>query len=298
MPDRRDPFDALRRPAVPLAPRPAFAAALRRRLQEELNVTITDHQAAGDAGSAGAGQLVMVHLRVGDADRAMTFFGALLGWEGERVVFDDHVSHYTTNTEITVRLLDDPAAPAVVPNYGVADVAGAVRSIGAAGGRVTAAEPAPDGGGWARGTDDQGVPLLVFRPGRHHESAPPTREPTGEVGLVFIREDAARAERFYGPVLGWQLNRDDPARHYFDTVPKVGIFDEAAAFGRPVEPDATLYLAVDALAPALARVEELGGRAGAGAHDMGPYFSTRCTDDQGTDFGLIARSLEGPPGTS
>jgi predicted enzyme related to lactoylglutathione lyase len=301
MTDRPDPFDALRRPVVPLAPRPAFVASLRRRLQEELNMAPTDDQTAGGAGAAGAAgaaQLVMVHLRVGNADRAMAFFGALLDWQGERVEFEDHVSYYTTNTETTVRMLDDPGAPAVVPNYGVADVGAVVQAIGAAGGQVTQGEPNPDGSGWARGTDDQGLPLLVFRPGRHYESAPPTREATGEVGLVFLREDAARAERFYGPVLGWQLSRSDPASHYFDAVPKVGIFDEAAAFGHEVEPDATLYLSVDALAPALARVEELGGQAGPGAQDMGPYFSARCTDDQGTEFGLIATTLEGPPDTS
>jgi len=293
MTDRPDPFETLRRPIAPIAPRPAFAASLRRRLQEELNVTATDDQTTGGARAASAAQLVMVHLRVGDADRAMAFFGALLDWEGERVVFEDHVSYYVTNTETTVRLLDEATAPPVVPNYGVADVTGVVRSIGAAGGEVTQAEPAPDGGGWARGTDDQGLPLLVFRPGRYHESAP-SREPTGDVGLVFIREDATQAEQFYGPVLGWELTRADPARHYFDAVPKVGIFDEAAASGQAVEPDVTLYLAVDALAPALARVEELGGHAGPGAQDMGPFFSARCTDDQGTEFGLIAPALGAP----
>jgi uncharacterized protein len=285
MTDRPDPFVALRRPIVPLAPRPAFAASMRRRLQEELNMADTDDQGA---------QLVMVHLRVGNADQAMAFFGALLDWEGERVEFEDHVSYYTTNTETTVRLLDDSNAPAVVPNYGVADVAGVVRSIGAAGGEVTAAEPDPEGRGWARGTDDQGVPLLVFRPGRHYDSAPPTREPTGDVGFVFIREDAARAERFYGSVLGWELSQANPDGHYFDAVPKVGIFDEAAASGHAVEPDSTLYLSVDALAPVLARVEELGGQAGPAAQDMGPFFSARCSDDQGTEFGLVAPALEAP----
>src|SRR5262245_64155300 len=149
MPDRRpDPFDALRRPIVPLEPRPAFTAALRRRLQEELGMTPTDDASPG---APDAAPLVMVHLRVGDADRAMAFFGALLHWEGERVEFGDHVSYYTTNTETTVRLLDDPTAPAVVPNYGVADVAGVVQSIGAAGGEVTAAGAEPDGGAWAGG---------------------------------------------------------------------------------------------------------------------------------------------------
>ena len=294
MTDRPDPFVALRRALVPLDPRPAFAASLRRRLQEELNMADTDDHGTAGAGAPGAAPLVMVHLRVADADRAMAFFGALFDWEGERVVFDDHVSYYTTNTDTTVRLLDESTAPPVVPNYGVADVAGVVRSIDAAGGEVTQAEPTPDGGGWARGTDDQGVPLLVFRPGRHHEHAPPTRVPTGEVGFVFVREDAARAERFYGPVLGWQLSRANPDGHYYDAVPKVGIFDEAAASGHAIEPDATLYLSVDALAPVLARVDELGGHAGLAAQDMGPFFSARCTDDQGTEFGLVAPALEAP----
>jgi len=291
MPDRRDPFDALRRAIVPLAPRPEFAASLRRRLQEELDMSFSEDLTAQDTLFTRA-DLVMVHLRVRDADRAMAFFGALLGWEAERVMFGDHVSHYTLNTEVTVRLLDDPAVPPMVPNYGVTDVAAAVRSVEAAGGRVTAAEVAPDGGGWASGTDDQGVPLLVYRPGGYRAHAPATRTPTGDVGLVFIREDATRAERFYGGVLGWQIRRAHPGSQYFDAIPKVGIFDEAAAFGGPSQPSVTLYVSVDALAPALARVEDLGGTAGPSSQDMGPYFSAVCTDDQGTEFGLMAATLE------
>ena len=293
MPDRRDPFDALWRPIVPLAPRPPFAASLRRRLQGELNMPFTDDLTAETAPFTRGG-LVMVHLRVRDADRAMAFFGALLGWEAERVVLGGQVSHYTLNTEVTVRLLDDPTVPPVVPNYGVTDVAAAVRSIEEASGRVTAAEVAPDGGGWASGADDQGVPLLVYRPGGYRGHAAPTGSPSGDVGLVFIREDATRAERFYGAVLGWQVTRSHPASQYFDAIPRVGIFDEAAAFGGPVEPSVTLYLSVHALAPALARVEHLGGTAGPGSQDMGPYFSAVCTDDQGTEFGLMAATHEPP----
>jgi len=45
---------------------------------------------------------------VNDADRAMRFFGSLFGWEAERVELGDHVSHYTLNTEVTVRAPDRP----------------------------------------------------------------------------------------------------------------------------------------------------------------------------------------------
>jgi predicted enzyme related to lactoylglutathione lyase len=303
MPDRRDPFAALRRPVAPLAPRPEFAASLRRRLQEELGMTTpatsasTDVAAGPDVGTAeprvaAHGDLAMVHLRVDDADRAARFFGELFGWEAERYELDGHVSWYTLNTSTTVRLLDDPGVPPVVPNYAVSDVAAAVRAVEDAGGRVALAEPAPDGGGWARGDDDQGVPWLVYRPGGHDHGPGPIRPATGEVGLVFIRADVPRAERFYGPVLGWRFHRDHPDSHYFDTVPLVGVFDEAAAFGHEVTPSATLYLSVEALAPVLRRIDELGGRAGEAAHDMGPYFSAVCTDDQGTRFGLIAARAE------
>lgn len=293
MPDRRDPFADLRRPVVPLAPPPAFAAARRRRLMEELHTMTSPTSDPAPAGGAavprpGHGGLAMVHLRVGDADRAARFFADLLGWESERVEMAGHISHYTLNTATTVRLLDDPAVPAVVPNYAVGDVAAAVAAAEQAGGRIVEADPAPDGGGWARGVDDQGVPWLVYRPdGRGHHAAP-TRPASGEVGLVFIRADADRAERYYGRFLGWRFHRDRPDSHYFDTVPHVGVFDEAAAFGQPVTPSAALYLEVAALAPVLRRVEELGGRPGPAAQDMGPYFSAVCTDDQGTAFGLVS----------
>jgi predicted enzyme related to lactoylglutathione lyase len=286
MPEPRDPFLVLRRPFVPLAPRAEFAADLRRRLREEMGMSLTDDEALRVA----HGQLAMVHLRVGDADRAMRFFGELFGWEAERVPFDDHVSHYTVNTQLTVRLLDDPASPPVVPNYSVRDAGAAVSAISDAGGVVTDADAQPDGGGWARGRDDQGVPLLVYRPHGSYASVQPTRTPTGEVGLVFVRADAGRAGRFYGTVLGWDLERSAPDSDYYEAVERVGVFDEAAAFGTEVSPSVTLYLAVDAMAPALARVEALGGQAGPAARDMGPYYRAVCQDDQGTEFGLMSES--------
>jgi predicted enzyme related to lactoylglutathione lyase len=284
MPEPRDTFEALRRPFAPVAPRAEFAADLRRRLREEMGMVVTDDEPVHVA----HGELKMVHLRVGDADRAMRFFGELFGWEAERVPFDEHMSHYTVNTRMTVRILDDPNSPPVVPIYAVRDAAATIRAVEGAGGVVTESDTQPDGGGWARGRDDQGLPWLGYRPDRNYPHAPPTRTPTGEVGLVFIRADAARAGRFYGAVLGWDLQRSAPESEYYEAVERVGVFDEAAAFGNEVAPSATLYLEVDALAPALGRVEELGGQAGPAAQDMGPYWSAVCSDDQGTEFGLMS----------
>jgi predicted enzyme related to lactoylglutathione lyase len=286
-----DPFDALRRSFTPTRPRVHFAVSLRRRILEELGMTMSDDL---ERTTTDHGRLALVHLGVPDADRAMAFFGALFGWQAERVLYQGHVNHYTLNTSVTVRLIGDPEAVAVRPNYRVADVAAAVGAIEAGGGRVTASELAPDGGGWAQAEDDQGVPLLVYRPGGEYSHAAPSVEPTGDVGLVFVREDAPRAERFYGRVLGWQLERSHPASNYFHAVARVGVFDENAAFGTDEPASVSFFVEVPALRSAVAKLEELGGTAGPlpTEPDMGPYFSVECTDDQGTRFGLIATALD------
>lgn len=283
MADGTDPFEALRRPAPPIAPRHEFAAHLRRQLEQELGMTTT---------TTTDGALAMVHLRVADADRAMAFFGDLLDWDGERVEFEGRVNYYTLNTDVTVRLIADPDAPAVLPNYRASDISATIVRIEAAGGTIDESEVTDDGGGWVRGRDDQGLPLLVYRPRPYsHPGGEPRRAAAGDVGLVFIREDAERAGRFYRSVFGWPFERVHPDSHYFDTVNHVGVFDESAAFGRPVQPIATFYIQVPVLAPFLVKVDELGGRAGSAAQDMGPYFTAICTDDQGTEFGLMSDTL-------
>src|SRR5215469_8478851 len=64
-----DPLDALRLPVVPVEPRPAFAAALLRRIS--------------GAGEAAAGQPATVRYVVTDLDAAVTFYRDLLGFEEE-----------------------------------------------------------------------------------------------------------------------------------------------------------------------------------------------------------------------
>jgi predicted enzyme related to lactoylglutathione lyase len=282
MADDRDPFVELRRPIEPVQPRPGFANALRRRLMEVLSMTETttiDH-----------GSLGLVHLAVRDADRAMDFFGRLFGWVGERFV-SDHVSYYTLNTVVTVRLVGDPDAAPVRPNYQVSDVGAAVDAVVAAGGRVTECDVAPDGGGWAYAEDRAGVPIVLFRP-QNHPHAVSDAPVSGDVGLVFVREDAADAAGFYGSVLGWELRRT--GGHYYDTVDRVGVFEERPALGVDAPPSVSLFVEVAALRPAVARVEELGGRAEPvpDATNMGPYFGILCTDDQGTEFGVLSVALD------
>src|SRR5262245_2854525 len=80
MADARDPFDVLRRPVAPLAPRPEFVTSLFRKLREELGMTSTVEPQDTESSDVVHGSLAMVHLRVLDADRAMRFFGSLFAW--------------------------------------------------------------------------------------------------------------------------------------------------------------------------------------------------------------------------
>ncbi|MFI5047085.1 MAG: VOC family protein [Acidimicrobiia bacterium] len=295
MAEQIDPFEALRRPVVPRRPRPQFAVVLERRLREELHMPMVDDLTPDDTADEAVrthGSLGLVHLRASDADRAMAFFGELFGWVGERWA-SDHVSHYVLNTRVTVRLLDDPNAAPVRPNYVVDDVGMAIAAIEASGGRVSDTDASSDGGGWAYAEDGEGVPLVVYRPSgdSHAESDAPV---SGDVGLVFVTEDADAARRFYGTVLGWPFVVPHPGSWYFDTVEHVGVFDEHAAFGTRDPASVVLYLEVPALHPALARLVELGGTSAPAPEEpnMGPYFSVLCTDDQGTRFGLMAQSLD------
>jgi predicted enzyme related to lactoylglutathione lyase len=280
MPEPTDAFEALRRPIVPARPRPEFAAALRRQLNEELPLP-TDH-----------GSLKLVHVAVRDAEQAMRFFGSLFGWEGERYA-TDFVSYYTLNTAVTVRFLDDPNAPALRPNYAVADVSTAVLAIEAAGGRVTESEVSPDGGGWAYGTDRAGLPLVVFKPyDRDHSS--PQGPVSGDVALLFMKADAGTASEFYGSVLGWDLAPAHPGSTYYDAAEHVGVWDENAALGTSNPPSLALYVEVPALRPAIARIEELGGHCQPVPETatMGHFYNLLCTDDQGTVFGLMSAAVD------
>lgn len=126
-----------------------------------------------------------------------------------------------------------------------------------------------------------------------------TGEGFRETHIAFVAADRNAVHAFYDAAVAIGAEVLHAPRvwpeydsSYYEAVPRVGLFDEAAAFGREVGPSVTLYLSVEPLAPAMARVEELGGTVGTVAHDMGPYVTVLCTDDQGTEFGLMATALE------
>ena len=234
MPDIRDPFDDLRRPSVPLVPRPEFAASLFDRLREEFGMTSTDEAQSAESTQVAFGGLAMVHLRVARCrprDAVLRCAVRLAGRTRpvgrprqslhDQHDHDDPDPRRSRSRRQSCRTTQLPTSHAP-----------SARSVAAAD-AITESEPAPDGGGWARGVDDQGLPLLVYRPGALSRARRTDARPhPAELGLVFIRADVSKAAAFYGEVLGWTFTPAHPGSHYFDTVAGVGVFDEAAAFGQ------------------------------------------------------------------
>ena len=270
-----DPFEALRRPLSPARPDPRFAVDLRRRLQEELGMTVTDEPAA----AVTAGELGIVHMAVADADRAISFFERLFGWEAERTTWDGHVSHYVVNTKTLLVLRDNPTVPPVRLWYRVPDVASAVARVQELGGIVGESETTPDGGGWAEVADDQGTPFGLTRPrGDYGDHQQPIAEPTGDLGYLTISvTDTTAGREFYGSLLGWQFND----HHHVDNAGLPLGLRPGLDQRRPID----LYFRVADYEAAAARVRELGGTT-EDFYDSPSGRGCQCLDDQGTVFFL------------
>jgi len=98
-------------------------------------------------------------------------------------------------------------------------------------------------------------------------------------------QDIARAQRFFGAVLGWQFAEPDNGHVDNISAPPGGVNAGTADTG------ARLWFVVDDIQTAVTRVRELGGS----ADDPVEYpsgWSADCTDDQGTAFSLTVPSAE------
>lgn len=96
-------------------------------------------------------------------------------------------------------------------------------------------------------------------------------------------KDLARAQHFFGAVLGWQFAAADRGHVENISAPPGGLNDKSTDTG------ARLWFVVDDIHAAVTRVRELGGS----AEDPVEYesgWSADCTDDQGTPFSVSVPS--------
>ena len=245
--DEHDPLRVLRGGDLPVAPDPAFAALLRRRLESALSLPSGTEGVTMSGTTEALASLDTVdeprhesprpaaipYLAVGDARAALRWyvdaFGAVV--VGDPIVMDDgRIGHAELALAGGVLYLADeypeiglraptPGAVSVSLMIEVADTDTALARARVNGARVEREPYENYGSRNASVIDPFGHRWMLSGP----QTGGATPIQHGDVGYVSVwTPDAARAAAFYGHVLGW---RYDPATHQItNTGQRIGIY--------------------------------------------------------------------------
>jgi uncharacterized glyoxalase superfamily protein PhnB len=298
-----DPFESLREPVVPLAPRPEFARQLRRRIVAELGPdpeehimpvlaireytparlhSLTPYLATSDPARAIewysevfeavllGDPIVMPDGRIGHAEMRVGDTVFMLAGEFPE---EGHVSPDTlggSTVGLMLHVPDSEATYARAVDMGATALRPIAVSYGVRGGTIRD----PFGHRWfvqtAIEADD--VPVEdVF--GRRY----------GDIGYITLNvEDGNKAARFFGALFDWQLEPgyQPGAFHISSITPPAGIDS------RPGDPEVRLFFRVDDIERAAARVRDLGGQV-LSVTDYDSGGNAECVDDQGLRFDLF-----------
>jgi uncharacterized glyoxalase superfamily protein PhnB len=297
-----DPFDSLREPNVPLAPRPAFAAELRRRVSLALGAaratvevphvpeireytparlhSITPYLATHDPAAAIAwyqevfgarllgDPIVMDDGRIGHAELRIGDSVIMLAGEFPE---EDHRSPLSlggSTVALQVHVPDSDATYALAVERGATPLRPVAESYGGRGGVIRD----PFGHRWFVATHLEADDVPV-------EDAPGRRY--GDIGYMTLNvPDAARARAFYGALFGWTLHESGEGFHVASITPPSGIS------GGHDEADITIYFRVDDIESTVQRVRDLGGEVLSTAN-YASGGNAECVDDQGLRFDLF-----------
>jgi predicted enzyme related to lactoylglutathione lyase len=290
-----DPLDALRTPIVPLAPDPAFAARLRRQLEqeqadreqsdtdEEEELRMTDVLLRDRLSRNGTrhGDVSYITLALPDALAGRRFYGHLLEWSfgpGRLESAGNQVDGVIPQVGFWPGAAWRPGvAPGALLSWRVDDIGVSTELVRAAGGTATAPQQQPYGLESECG-DGQGLRFWLHQ-------LPPPGEPVGPNGgrhgdvsyLVLRVADLGRAMELFESVLGWRFSPGNTGVNVDGPVPMTGMSEGP--------PGVVLCYRVDDIAAAVERVAEADGRAG--EVERRPYgLEALCTDNQGVEFYL------------
>jgi uncharacterized glyoxalase superfamily protein PhnB len=301
-----DPFDALREPVAPLAPRPEFARALRQRLVAELRPDPSEPEevpvptlAIREYTPARLHSLT-VYIALDDPARAIEWYQEVFDARllGDPIIMPDgrighaelrvgdsvfmlagefpeeqHLSPETlggSSAGLMIHVPDADATYAKAVEHGATALRPVAENYGARQGTLRD----PFGHRWFVSTaiEADDVPVEdVF--GRRY----------GDVGYVTLQmPDGERAASFFGALFGWELEPgyQPGAFHIASITPPAGI-DTGAT-----DPNVRLYFRVDDIEAAAQRVRDLGGQVlSIGDYETGG--NAECVDDQGLRFDLF-----------
>jgi uncharacterized glyoxalase superfamily protein PhnB len=292
MSDAERPFRSLARPTTPVAPDPAFAAALRKRLHRALLQQAALSPAPAPGGRSTMSQLIP-YLVVRDARSAIAWYGEALGARlvgDPYVMHDDRIGHAELDLEGTALYLAD-AFPdmgltgpedgrvAVSLHLSVPDADAAVARAEAAGATVERAPADAPYGRTGVVVDPYGHRWMLQTP---TAAAQPGPRPGDTVYLTLQVPDGARARDFYGAVLGWSFTPGRVADGWeaAGQNPMIGLHG-----GDHDDTGVVPMYAVDDIEGAVAAVRTAGGEAG-GIERQSYGLSALCRDDQGLPFWL------------
>ena len=295
-----DPFDALRTPYVPVAPDPDFATRLRARLERALSLpkgVIVSETTLESEPVAVTAPTLTPYLIVADATAAIEWYVRALGAvrRGAPIVMPNgRVGHAELELAGSALYLADesPESHVAAPQPGadatvslvleVPDVDRALRRAMDAGAHMERAAADYPHGRNAVIRDPLGHRWLLSGPVRAATRARP-----GDIAYVSLWvPDVARAESFFGPVLGWSFEPGSSVhgrRVRGGSIPH-GLWGDQSP--------STLFLCflVDDTDNAAERVRSAGGQAEAPTDE--PYGRiANCVDDQGSSFAVFT-----PPG--
>lgn len=301
-----DPFDQLREPIVPLAPRPEFARDLRRRIVAALATGTQPEEEAMPALAIREYTPARLHsltpyLATNDPARAIEWYAEVFDaslMDDPIVMPDGRIGHAEMRVGDTVFMLageypeEGHLAPTTVGGSTVglmlhvpdaeATYAKAV-SLGA-----TALRPVEQRYGARQGTlrDPFGhrwfISTAVAADDIPVEDIAGRRY--GDIGYMVLRApDGDRAARFFGSLFGWSLGAGyRPGAYHIESItPPAGIDtgDDHSSV--------RLYFRVDDLDAAVARVRELGGQVLSVNEYADSGGNAECVDDQGMRFDLF-----------
>ena len=287
-----DPLDGLRaldRLDDDVAPDPAFAAALRARLERALL------QPAPPPSAGGAPPMTLsTYLSVADARAALAFYAEAFGAvpRGEPYVLPDgRIGHAELDLGGSLLMLADefPEMGLVGPlarggvsaslHLTVPDVDAVVTRAVAAGATLEREVADAPYGRTGVVVDPAGHRWMVQTPAQPAATAVGKH---GDVGYQTIyAPDVERAKAFFAGVLGWTYSPGSSPGGWEAR----GVSPMTGLAGGAARPEVQLCFQVDDVAAAVQRVRELGGTAQE-PDDKAYGQLVECTDDQGMRFQL------------
>jgi predicted enzyme related to lactoylglutathione lyase len=292
-----DPFDALRAPAEPVHPDPAFAARLRARLERALTLprgvvvtstveTPTEQPTATAVGAA----IPYLAVPAGAGTRALDWYAEVFGarLRGEPITMPDgKLGHAELEIGGGVLYLAEefpdightaprPGESPVSLSLRVPDVADTTRVAVDRGASMPRALHDDYGSRNATIVDPFGHRWMLNTP----LTGLPDTQRQGDIGYAWLTVPAPdRAAEFYAAVLGWEYEPGSVpgGRNVVGQSLPLGI--------GPGEPGWHLSYAVDDVAAAVDRVRAAGGTA-TDPEDRPYGQASDCVDDAGTVFAL------------